>query len=152
MTRFAAVGLASFALDCLLLWLVQSVSGSLLAAVLVARIVSGAANFTANRVFVFRARSIPWQQAAGRYIALAAALLAANYALLYVLTGLGVSTMVAKVLTEASLFCISFVVQRLVVFARRHGQPKGVLVPWPGRADRSAPSDIDTSELATLIA
>lgn len=133
MTRFAAVGLASFALDCLVLWLVQSASGSLLAAVVAARVVSGAANFTANRLFVFRARGIPWQQAARRYVALAAVLLAANYGLLYALTGIGVPTMVAKVLTEVTLFCISFVVQRLVVFARRHGQTTGTLVPWPGR-------------------
>jgi putative flippase GtrA len=151
MTRFAAVGLASFALDCLLLWLVQSVSGSLLIAVVAARIVSGAANFTANRLFVFRARAIPWQKAATKYIALAAVLLAANYALLYALTGVGVPIMIAKVATEATLFCISFVVQRLVVFARRHGQPKGTLVPWPGRVSEEFVVD-DTTELTTLIA
>ena len=153
MTRFAAVGLASFALDCLLLWLVQSASGSLLLAVLVARVVSGAANFTANRLFVFRARAIPWRVAAAKYIALATVLLAANYALRYVLTGVGVPTMVAKVLTEVSLFCISFVVQRLVVFARRPRQPDATLVPWPARAGADATSDAaDTRELATLMA
>jgi len=148
MTRFAAVGLASFALDCLLLWLVQSASGSLLVAVVVARIVSGAANFTANRVFVFRARNIPWQQAAPKYIALAAVLLAANYALLYVLTALGVPTIVAKVLTEVTLFGISFAVQRLVVFARRHARPRGTLLAWPGRIDDVTPAN--PPELAAL--
>jgi putative flippase GtrA len=141
MTRFAAVGLASFALDCLLLWLVQSVSGSLLVAVVVARIVSGTANFTANRLFVFRARNIPWREAATKYVALAAVLLAANYALLYVLTALGVPTIVAKVLTEVTLFGISFAVQRLVVFARRHARPRGTLLAWPGRIDDVTPAN-----------
>ena len=164
MTRFAAVGLASFALDCLVLWLVQSVSSSLLVAVVVARVVSGAANFTANRLFVFRARSITWQQAAPKYVALAAVLLAANYAFLYVLTGVGVQTLVAKVLTEVTLFGVSFVVQRLVVFARRRGRPRGALAPrprhsprmrmwpWPTRGTAAEVSDTPTPELATLMA
>ena len=141
MTRFAAVGLASFALDCLLLWLVQEGTGSLLAAVVVARIISGAANFTANRLFVFNARHIPWQSAAKRYVALAALLLAANYGLLWAMTGLGVPTMVAKVVTEVTLFCISFVVQRLVVFARRRVRTR--VVRWV--SSRTAEEDSDAA-------
>ncbi len=131
MTRFAAVGLASFALDCLLLWLVQAGTGSLLLAVVAARVVSGAVNFTANRLLVFHAGHLPWWPPARRYIALAAVLLAANYALLWTLTQMGVPTMVAKVITEVSLFSISFVVQRLVVFARRHTSPRLVVAIGP---------------------
>lgn len=138
MTRFAAVGLASFALDCLLLWAVQAASGSLLAAVVVARVVSGTANFTANRLLVFNARDVVWHHAARRYIALAGVLLAANYGSLYVLTGIGVPTMVAKVITEITLFCVSFVVQRLVVFARRHGGPAEPSARPAGPAIRNA--------------
>ena len=119
MTRFAAVGLASFALDFLLLWLVSSATGNLLVAVVVARIISGAANFTANRLVVFRGRDLPWQRAARRYAVLASAILVANYTLLEMLTDVGLNTLVAKVITEATLFCLSYVIQRLIVFARR---------------------------------
>jgi|BarGraIncu01121A_1022015.scaffolds.fasta_scaffold25531_3 putative flippase GtrA len=119
MTRFAAVGLASFALDFLLLWLVSSATGNLLLAVVVARIISGAANFTANRLVVFRGRDLPWQRAARRYAVLASAVLVANYMLLEMLTDVGLNTLVAKVITEATLFCVSYVIQRLIVFARR---------------------------------
>jgi len=119
MTRFAAVGLASFALDFLLLWLVSSATGNLLVAVVVARIISGVVNFTANRMFVFRDRNLPWQRAARRYAVLASAILVANYTLLEMLTDVGLNTLVAKVITEATLFCASYVVQRLIVFARR---------------------------------
>jgi putative flippase GtrA len=115
MTRLAAVGLASFALDCLPLWLVQSATGSLLAAVVVARVISGAANFTANRLVVFRASDLPWQRAARRYALLAGAILVANYELLSLMTDWGLS----KVITELTLFCLSYVIQRLIVFARR---------------------------------
>jgi putative flippase GtrA len=119
MTRLAAVGLASFALDCLPLWLVQSATGSLLAAVVVARVISGAANFTANRLVVFRASDLPWQRAARRYALLAGAILVANYELLSLMTDWGLSTLLAKVVTELTLFCLSYVIQRLIVFARR---------------------------------
>ena len=115
----AAVGLASFALDFLLLWLVSSATGNLLVAVVVARIISGAANFTANRLVVFRGRDLPWQRAARRYAVLASAVLVANYMLLEMLTDVGLNTLVAKVITEATLFCLSYVIQRLIVFARR---------------------------------
>lgn len=129
MTRFAAVGLASFALDCLLLWLVQAGTGSLLLAVVAARVVSGAVNFSANRLLVFDAGHLPWWPPARRYIALAGVLLAANYAMLWALTEVGIATLVAKVATEVSLFSVSFVVQRIVVFARRRtARPRLVIV------------------------
>lgn len=119
MTRFAGVGLASFALDFAILWLIQLATGDLLLAVVVARLVSGSANFMANRVFVFRARSLGWRRSALRYAALAGVILVANYALLSTLTVLGLNSLVAKCVTEATLFCVSYVVQRLVVFAKR---------------------------------
>ena len=50
---------------------------------------------------------------------LASAVLVANYMLLEMLTDVGLNTLVAKVITEATLFCVSYVIQRLIVFARR---------------------------------
>jgi putative flippase GtrA len=94
-----------------LLWLVQSATGSLLAAVVVARVISGAANFMANRLVVFRASDLPWQRAARRYAMLAGAILVANYALLSLMTDWGLSTLLAKAITELTLFCLSYVIQ-----------------------------------------
>ncbi len=117
--RFGLSSVLSFALDFTLLWLVQRETGSLLLAVVLARVVSATFNFTVNRWSVFRATDVPVARAARRYAALAAMLLVLNYDMLTTLTALGVSVLVAKIVTEGALFAGSFVTQRLIVFARR---------------------------------
>lgn len=120
---FALSSLIGFTLDAVVLFALASLTGQLVLSAVVARVVSGAVNFTVNRRWVFahdgdrapRARSLL------RYVGLAAAMLLVNLLLLeslYVVTG---SLVAAKVLTELSLFVASFTVQRHVVFA--HGRP-----------------------------
>ncbi|WP_318244253.1 glycosyltransferase family 2 protein [Oerskovia rustica] len=58
------------------------------------------------------------RRAALRYAALAVALLAAGYGVLWGLTGLGLALLPAKVVTEVLLFATSYEVQRRVVFGR----------------------------------
>ncbi len=124
--RFSAASLLSFVLDTVLLLGLQSWTGNLLLAVVGARVGSAAANFLANRHLVFTARRRPAGPALVRYALLVVGLLAANYLLLRVLTGIGIGLLVAKVLTEALLYAVSFQVQRRVVFS-------------PGASPRSAP-------------
>ena len=116
--RFAAVGLGSFLLDTVVLWLLYATTRHLLLAVVVARVVSGATNFAANRWFVFDAAAQPWWPALARYLALAGLLLLGNAVLLSAFTGLGLPILVAKLVTEASLWCGSLLGQRLLVCAR----------------------------------
>jgi len=201
---FAASGLVAFGVDTLGVLVLEAVSGSLLVAVIGARIVSSAVNFLVNRRVVFGAHregetrgsvgnvvpesvdsvsepadavlgsadvvpgsvdvspepvevvpgsvdvvpgsvdvvpepvegtvatrgtpsddpahgtgfSPPIVRQALRYAALAVPLLAAGYVGLWVLTGVGVPLLAAKVLTDATLWVTSYVVQRRFVFAR----------------------------------
>lgn len=115
---FALSSLSAFALDTVALLVLHGLTGSLPAAVLGARLVSGGANFAANRRWVFRGgRRAPAGRSAVRYAALAAVLLAGSYLLLTALTRAGVGLLAAKVLTEAVLSLVSFQVQRRCVFA-----------------------------------
>ncbi|THG33524.1 bifunctional glycosyltransferase family 2/GtrA family protein [Naasia lichenicola] len=117
MLRFAASSLLSFGIDTVLVQLMFWLTGSLLASVVLARIGSGGVNFALNRA-AFGARGASLRRALTSYIALAAVLLAANYAWLILLTGAGLALVPAKILTEIALYVVSFAVQRCVVFAR----------------------------------
>ncbi|MFJ2519289.1 glycosyltransferase [Cellulosimicrobium cellulans] len=117
--RFAASSLGSAAVDVVALLVLHALTGSLLAAVVGARLLSAGVNFAVNRRLVFAGgRDVPLRAAVVRYAALAVVLLAASYGLLALLTGLGVPLLPAKVGTDAALFATSYEVQRRVVFAR----------------------------------
>lgn len=114
--RFAASSLAGYALDVVALLLLSRLGAPLVAAILGARVVSAAANFAINRDLVF-GHAGPATRAAGRYAVLAAALLGANACLMTLLvTGWGVSLLVAKVVVEALLFTVSYAAQQRLVF------------------------------------
>lgn len=59
------------------------------------------------------------RHAVPRYVALALVLLGANYVWLATLVGAGLPLLLSKVVTEVSLYIVSFAVQRSIVFARR---------------------------------
>lgn len=116
--RFAGSAILAFALDTVVLLVLAAATGWLLFSVVAARLVSASINFAINRHLVFaRGRDVPWRTAAARYLSLAAVLLAANFGLLTALTDTGMALWAAKVLTDATLFVVSFAVQRAVVFA-----------------------------------
>lgn len=114
---FAASSLAAFAVDTVALLALHAATGSLGFSVVAARLLSGVANFAVNRRVVFRrGRSTPLGRAAARYALLAVVLLAASYLLLSGLTSLGVPLLPATILTDSTLFGVSFLLQRHVVF------------------------------------
>lgn len=118
-TMFALVGLVCFVLDTALVAAIDAATGSLVGAVVGARLVSASVNFTANRYLVFDGADVPLPGALGRYAALAAGVLVVNYLLLRALTGWGLGLVAAKVIVEATVMVMSFLVQRTVVFVRR---------------------------------
>ncbi len=113
---FSASSLAAFAVDFVVLLVVNALSGNLLAAVVAARGVSSAVNFLINRRMVFASRR-PLRSTLMRYYLLVAVLLLANYGLLSVLTGIGMALALAKLVVEPTLFLASYGVQRSFVFA-----------------------------------
>lgn len=126
--RFAASSFSGFLLDLLIFTLLVATSGSLLLAVVVARVISGGVNFMLNRSLVFNTGNagpnrVPLRKAITNYTLLALALVAANYLLLLLLTGLGLWAFPAKVLTELLLFCTSFAVQKSFADNYKKSQP-----------------------------
>ena len=100
--RFALSSLFAFGVDLVALLVLQVLTGSLLASVIGARLISSTTNFLVNRSLVFhdadgadRSRS-GLLVSAVHYFALAGVILLANYALLRALTGLGVHLVTAK--------------------------------------------------------
>ncbi|MEQ6899081.1 bifunctional glycosyltransferase family 2/GtrA family protein [Microbacterium sp. KR10-403] len=143
--RFAGSALLAFAIDTLALLVLHALTGSLLVSVVIARVLSSSVNFAVNRSMVFhRGRDIPLRTAALRYFSLALLLLAANYGTISALSDLGLPLLAAKIVTEATLFVVSYGVQRAVVFApasarepRRSAAPAAArAVPADGRARR----------------
>lgn len=126
--RFTGSSLLAFAVDTSALLLLQWLTGTLLVAVVGARLVSAGVNFLVNRRLVFtRGRDVPIRTATLRYVSLAVLLLAANYGVLTALTDAGTPLLLAKVATEAALFLASFSIQRAVVF-----DPEARDLPVPG--------------------
>ncbi|MCL3777209.1 MULTISPECIES: bifunctional glycosyltransferase family 2/GtrA family protein [unclassified Actinomyces] len=116
--RFTGASLGGFFIDWLMVLLLHALTGSLLAAVAGARLVSGASNFAMNRR-VFRATGPLWRTGV-RYVLLAVGLVAASYLGLAVLTGAGAPLALAKPVVDGLLYLASYTLQRRVVF-REHG-------------------------------
>ena len=116
--RFMGASLASFGIDWLGVMVIFAMTGSLLAAVVGARLVSGTANFFMNRR-VFRARRGTVVRTAVRYAVLAVSLLATSYLALKALTAVGIPLGIAKVLGDGAIYVASYVAQRRLVFKER---------------------------------
>ena len=120
--KFASSSLLSFALDYCLFLLFSAATGNwaggLLLSNIAARLISACFNYSLNKYMVFRSggqasRDLP------QYLLLAAGILIANSLLLQALTALGLSAPAAKLVTEMTLFVVSFSVQTLVIFRGR---------------------------------
>ena len=116
--RFMGASLASFGIDWLGVMVIFPMTGSLLAAVVGARLVSGTANFFMNRR-VFRAQRGTVVRTAVRYAVLAVSLLAASYLALKALTAVGIPLGIAKVLGDGAIYVASYMAQRRLVFKER---------------------------------
>lgn len=117
---FSLSGLASCAVDTAVFLGLHAVGMPLWAALMLARVISGSANFLLNRRVVFdKEGRAPLGRAAGRYGLLASAMLAGGVLLVDASVALGASPLWAKLGTDVVLFGLSFAVQRLVVFRAR---------------------------------
>jgi putative flippase GtrA len=118
--KFCSSSIISGILDFFLLFLFQNLSGSLLAGVVSARLISSVFNYTVNKTLVFRAKNVGTLQSAPKYFGLVAVIMLLNYVLLTFLTKvLIIPDVPSKLLTELILFVMSYTVQKLYVFRRR---------------------------------
>ena len=149
--KFCLSSLAAFAIDATLFFVLMAATGNLVLSVVAARVVSATVNFTVNRNVVFRGgpastRGSERRAAMRRYASLVGLLMGANYLLLRLLTVmLPIPLAPAKLLTELTLFAVSYQVQRRVVFGRTAPGEEPIdleravpaaRVPTPGRHDR----------------
>ena len=120
--KFASSSLLSFALDYCLFLLFSAPIGDwawgLWVSNIAARMVSACFNYTLNKYMVFHGGGRATQDLP-QYILLATGILLANSVLLHALTALGTAVPVAKLITEMTLFVVSFSVQTLVIFRER---------------------------------
>jgi glycosyltransferase involved in cell wall biosynthesis len=124
--KFGASSLTAGLLDFILLFVLQDLTGSLFWGVVLARILSSTFNYSVNKVLVFKAKHLSGKQSAPRYFGLVLVIMLANYGLLALLTKTaGVPDVPAKLLTEITLFALSYTVQKLFIFRRqqREGLP-----------------------------
>ena len=127
--KFAASSLLAFVIDYVLVLLLSALTRSWPAAtslnfsVIVARLVSATVNFTVNRRVVFKGNE-SLGKAVVKYAALALVVLGLNLALMHLLTGLGWSIPLAKIVVEVLLFCMNFVVQGRFVYRKGGGKGK----------------------------
>ncbi|MDQ6423450.1 bifunctional glycosyltransferase family 2/GtrA family protein [Paenibacillus sp. LHD-117] len=109
---FAAV------LDFALLLLLQWLTSNLLVSVIGARVCSSIFNYAMNRRFVFAGgKGAAIRKSLPRYYSLVLIIVALNYAMLHLLhVNIGVPLVAAKLMTEASLFVLSYWAQRKFVY------------------------------------
>ena len=124
LVKYAASSLGAFVIDWVGLMVLFGLTGSLFWSVVGARAVSASVNFLINRHAVFHGERGSFRRDLLRYLALAGALLASSYVWLYVLTQWGVPLVAAKLITDTTLYVISFQVQRRFVFAKAPVQPR----------------------------
>ena len=117
--KFSASSLAGFCADYLLYIVFSLLTGSAIFANVTARLFSASLNFTLNRKFVFKSNK-SLASSALQYFALAAGILAANTLILMLLTQkLSLNIYLAKVIVECTMFVVSFLAQKGLVFAKK---------------------------------
>ena len=118
--KFSAVSITSFVLDYVLFVLFHllfaGIAGNIVFSNIIARILSAAYNYYMNTTRVFHKKRSATSTI--EYMALAGGILVGNTILLTLYMRFGISQYIAKIMTELTLFIISFVIQRFVIFRK----------------------------------
>lgn len=115
--KFSLSSLLSFGIDYVLFCILSAFTGQIAFSNIAARLVSATVNFEVNRRVVFGSKKSVAKSALA-YIALALFILACGTLLVTFLTSeVGLSPFIAKLLTESSMFVLSYAVQHSAVFA-----------------------------------
>ena len=124
--KFCVSGFSSAVVDYVLLFLFQWITQNLLFSVIVARIASSAFNFVINKLHVFNIASVSRRTKSEliKYYILVCILLTFNYfILLFLSQDLHIPLFWSKLITELTLFTISYPAQRFIVFKKQADEP-----------------------------
>ena len=121
--KFSGSSFISFLLDYGLFAAFRAITQATLISNIVARIISACVNYTLNRKAVFK-NNEPIRYSAPRYALLAVGILIGNTVVLKALTAIGIQALIAKLITEAVFFIISWIIQHTCVFSvrKKHGK------------------------------
>lgn len=130
--KFCGSSLSSGMLDFVLLFFFQRLTGNLFWSVALARLISSLFNYSMNKVLVFKAKQTSKRQSAPKYFGLVLIIMMLNYSLLALLTQtMGIPGVPSKLLTEITLFFVSYTVQKLFIFGRYKGNNPTPNTPKP---------------------
>lgn len=120
--KFTMISFTSFIIDYLLFSAMVLIFGAEPAAILtaniLARVISAAYNYLMNCRLVFRQKPSP--SSAADYFLLAVFILCMNNILLELLVAkIGIISYIAKLMTEMTLFIMSFMIQNFLIFRKR---------------------------------
>jgi putative flippase GtrA len=126
--KFCGSSITSGILDFILLFLFQWLTGSLFWGVVLARVVSSIFNYSVNKKLVFSAKNISHTRSAPGYFSLVIVIMLLNYCLIAFMTKIiGIPDVPAKLLTEITLFTMSYTVQKFFIFRRCKEHPSQIL-------------------------
>ncbi|HEY9060920.1 MAG TPA: bifunctional glycosyltransferase family 2/GtrA family protein [Pseudobacteroides sp.] len=117
--KFCSSSILSFLIDFVLLVIFRSITDTLFFSVVPARIISATFNYSVNKIFVFDAKNTSDKQSAPKYFGLALVIMLLNYCMMkFFIEIIHMPLVLAKVLTELTLFTMSYTIQKLFVFKK----------------------------------
>ncbi len=117
--KFCSSSILSGSLDFVLFFVFKWLTGSLLWSTVTARVISSVFNYIVNKTFVFDSKHLSKRQSALRYFGLVIVVMLINYCLMFFLTEvISISDLYSKLITEITLFTISFAVQKFFIFRK----------------------------------
>lgn len=114
--KFSLSSFTCGAIDLILFFIINWLTGNLIFSVIGARIVSSLGNYLMNRNLVFKARDDLHSKAIIKYYCLAIMIVVGNYLMIEWFTQSNLSLFSSKIFTEGILFAISYYVQRNYIF------------------------------------
>lgn len=122
--KFCSSSILSFLVDFALLLTFRELLGGLFFCVVFARVISSTFNYLVNKIFVFNAKDTSNKQSAPMYFGLALVILSLNYCMMKLfMEVIHMHIIPAKILTEVTLFTISYTVQKLFIFKKDKNIP-----------------------------
>jgi len=117
--KFCGSSVTSAILDFIVLFVFQQLTCSLFWGVVLARVISSIFNYSVNKILVFNTKNVSSKQSASRYFGLVIVIMLLNYCLLSFMTKIiCIPDIQAKLLTEITLFAMSYTVQKFFIFKR----------------------------------
>ncbi len=117
--KFSASSTICGLIDFLLLFLLKGLTDNLLFSVILSRMISSLCNYLINKHLVFASKKGGKILSLLQYYILAVVILSCNYLLLSLLNErVGIPLFFSKLITEISLFAVSYTVQRKVIFKK----------------------------------